>query len=255
MRRVLATLLPVALATACAGGTTDTAGDSGTPWVVPEGGVVELLTDEGADSITLEADYYPVDAEGAPAVVLLHMTPDGPWNRTDWPTELIEAMNDAGYTVLNVDRRGAGGSEGVSGEAYIGPKGKFDVDAAVRRLVDDGYGDLALVGASNGTTSLLDYTNYAADEGLRGPVANLYLSPGTYTVNNSVFADTPHPPSFFAYSDAEKAWPDEVAKPGAPDDWVFEEYFNGNHGTNMFGAAEGPALQEAMLGFLGEHLD
>ena len=84
------------------------------------------------DGVTLKADYYPA-SPGAPGVVLLHMIPPH-WERSSWPTEFIGALHKRGWSVINIDRRGAGESGGVAKEAYEGENGRYDVEAAVKRL-------------------------------------------------------------------------------------------------------------------------
>ena len=72
----------------------------------------------------------------------------------------IDALVERGFTVLNVDRRGAGDSGGVAREAYTGPNGRLDAVAARAFLLDSACGvapdRIAFVGASNGTTTIVD---------------------------------------------------------------------------------------------------
>ncbi len=149
-----------------------------------EEAVVELTTSDG---LRLAADYRPAASENRGAVVLLHMIPPSN-DRTTWPVEVRDAIGAADLTVLNVDRRGAGGSEGIAQEAYEGVGGQLDVEAAMRFLVNSELPcgvdrtRIALVGASNGSTSVLDYT-VAHDPSLPDPAALTWLSPGSYTEN------------------------------------------------------------------------
>lgn len=208
----------------------------------PEGGVVELTTRDG---LTLEGDYLTVPA-GAPALCLLHMIPPSN-DRTNWPLEVREAFAAEGWAVLAIDRRGAGASEGTAVDAYEGPTGKYDVEACVGRLVADGYGPVALLGASNGTTSILDYAVWAPGEGLPAPVALGYLTGGTYTENQNPLSAAPAVPAVFTYSTAERAW-SVAAQPLDPGGWVFHEYADGDHGTRMFDAA--PEVVDDLIAFL-----
>ncbi|MCP4807842.1 MAG: alpha/beta fold hydrolase [Proteobacteria bacterium] len=237
------------LISACVG-TTDTPTESQPSeseplgWTAPEAGVVELET---RDEVTLVADYYPLDVEGGPAVVLLHMTPAGGWNRTDWPSEFIEALNTGGMTVLNVDRRGSGDSEGRGADAFQGEKGRYDVEAAAVRLRDDGYGDLIIIGASNGTTSLLDYSAWAASESLPVPKAAVFMTGGPYTETQTEMSELPTMPVQFTYSTAERDW-SEDQRALDPGTWLFSEYADGDHGTKMFEAE--PTVTQDITGFL-----
>lgn len=222
----------------------DGSGEDGAAWTAPEGGVVELSTE---DEITLVADYYPVDTQGAPAVVLLHMIPPS-WDRASWPAEFIAELNGQGWAVLVPDRRGAGDSEGTAREAYTGPNGKYDAAACVDRLVADGYGAFAIIGASNGTTTTLDYTLWAGSEGKPVPAALGFMTGGSYTETNRVM-DTlgGDIPAVFTFSTEERAW--SVAQQAfGHSSWTFHEYARGDHGTLMFAAA--PEVTSDLVTFL-----
>lgn len=213
------------------------------PVAEPEG--VEVVTFDTSDGVTLEADYYGV--EGAPAFVLLHMIPPGN-DRTNWPSAFVEALQAEGWAVLAVDRRGAGGSAGSAQEAYEGPNGRLDVDAAVRFVTERGHGPVALVGASNGTTSLLDYTVWAEANDRPVPVGLGFMTGGTYTENQNAMEDLPEIPSVFTYSTGERAW-SEDQRPLDPGTWSFLEYDGGAHGTRMFEAK--PRVTRNLVDFFG----
>ncbi|MEQ8457838.1 MAG: CocE/NonD family hydrolase [Sandaracinaceae bacterium] len=233
--------------------------DAGAPDTgLPDAGRCELaetvtLTTE--DGVTLEADALRPAGEIRGAVALFHMIP--PFNtRGNYPAELLDALTERGLAVLNVDRRGAGGSEGDPVEAYEGPAGRLDVLAAVQWLVDDPcVPDVpyALVGASNGTTSVLDFT---VDPGaVSGPSAIAFLTGGGYTENQNAIADHRDAldplPLLFLYSTEERAWSAAFEADGSAS-WRFEEVADGAHGTNMFGAA--PATIELVADFLADAL-
>ncbi len=231
MRIALAALALTAAASSC-DGDDDTTGDDDTSWTPPDGGVITLTTRDG---VTLEADYYPAAAAGAPGVVLLHMNPM--YNdRTNWPPEFIGLLRARDWAVLAVDRRGTGGSGGDPEEAFQGEKGRWDVEACAARLRDDGYGDLAIVGASNGTTSMLDYAVWAPEESLPEPVTMVYMTGGTYTEYNTEMERAPAVPALFTYSTEEATW-SELQRDLDPGSWVFSEYPGAGHGTQMFEGA------------------
>ncbi|HHO52443.1 MAG TPA: hypothetical protein ENK18_16630 [Deltaproteobacteria bacterium] len=209
--------------------TTPTPSPAPAPITPPDAEVIELLT---RDDVTLEADWYDSGVAGGPAFVLLHMIPPT-YDRTSWPAAFIDRLIEQGWSVLVLDRRGAGASEGLAIEAYEGPDGKLDVEAATRFLQDRAAGPLAIIGASNGTTSMLDYTVWAGGEGLPAPVAVGLMTGGTYTENQNSFSSLPPIPAVFTYSTAERAW-SEDQRPLDPGSWSFLEYEGGAHGTQMF---------------------
>lgn len=194
-----------------------------------------MTTDDG---LTLEADIHVARKEG-PAVALFHMIPPSN-DRSNYPPEFIEALTAEGFNVLNVDRRGAGRSEGVAREAYRGPKGALDVAAAVdflrRHACRFDLTRLTLVGASNGTTSILDY---AAAPGERPkPTALVFLTGGRYTEAQHKLQKTRDllPRTLFVWGRGEgpaRTWA-EGHRAGAPAHWSFQEYPSGAHGTRLF---------------------
>ena len=218
-------------------------------WALPAGGEITLTTRDGVD---LVGDYYPADAAGRPGVVLLHMIPPS-WDRTSWPDGFITALSSAGYSVLAIDRRGAGDSGGEAADAYEGEWGRYDVEAAAARLSDDGYGELAVIGASNGTTSAIDYAVWAGGEGLPVPAVVGLMTGGTYTEAQTDMANFAalSIPTVLTFSTAERAWSasQEALNPGS---WSFLEYGSGDHGTLMFSAA--PEVSDDLLSYLGKHL-
>lgn len=229
---------------------TDAAEDAGC--VLPESQVVQFTTD---DALMLEADYYPV-AAGSPAAVLLHMIPPGN-TRANYPVSFREALYCRGITVLNVDRRGAGGSEGDPVDAYEGPNGVLDAKGAFEWLLAQELAPdatrMAVVGASNGTTTLLDFTVFAAEaRTVEDPAGVVLLSGGTYTTNqNEVSESVIGPNALFVYPAAEAAWNETIAA-SAPATWRFEEVDPGGHGTALFSAA--PETEALVADYLAEVL-
>ena len=213
--------------------------------------VVQFQTDDG---VTLSGDLHRTGKSGGPAVVLLHMIPPSN-DRKNYPASFISALVDRGMTVLNVDRRGAGASGGVARDAYTGAKAALDGKAAIAFLRGHACSfdaeRLAVVGASNGTTTALDYAVTAA----KPPRALVFLTGGAYTENQTKLADQHAKldvvPILFVYSTAENAWSKGFV-PSAPPQWVFKEYANGAHGTGMF-AAE-PRSVDDVASFLATNL-
>ncbi|MEM6928352.1 MAG: hypothetical protein AAF602_15570, partial [Myxococcota bacterium] len=188
---------------------------------------VEVVTLQTSDGVALQADYYGTDP--APAFVLLHMIPPSN-DRTNWPRSFVDALQAEGWAALVVDRRGAGGSEGTARDAYEGPNGRLDADAAVAFLTERGHGPIALIGASNGTTSILDYATWAGENDRPAPVALGFMTGGGYTENQTAMSELSGIPSVFTYSTAEATWSEQQR--GLDDgNWSFLEYPGGAHGT------------------------
>ena len=170
----------------------DTAADEDAQVETPCDRSARVVRFEASDGVALEADLELFDGEG-PAVVLLHMIPPAN-DRTSYPPRVRDALRATGVHVLNVDRRGAGGSAGEARDAYEGEGGRLDVEAAVHFLQDlppscgVDLTRLFLVGASNGTTSALDYA-VAHDEALPDVTRMVWLSPGTYTETQHAIDD------------------------------------------------------------------
>lgn len=202
-----------------------------------------------SDDVELVADYHPPQNAGKGAVILFHMIPPN-FNRTSYPSRVRNAFSKEGYTVLNVDRRGAGQSGGVAKDAYAGPKGRLDVEAAVEYLLSDerkcgiDRDKLMLVGASNGTTSVMDYTTGRSNMTLPDPKAIAWLSPGGYTEsqnkieeNKALLEALPvliiHP----------KSEPWAVTYESFSEKWTVLTLENGLHGTGNFDDGALEALQ------------
>ena len=201
--------------------------------------VVNFGTEDG---VVLEADWKPAPAANAGAVVLFHMAP--PTNdRAGYPLRVRDALAAEGVAVLNVDRRGAGGSTGSAPDATQGLGPLLDMQASLGFVLDAlrectvDPDKLVLVGASNGTTAVYDYTVGHRD-GFPTPAANILLSPGGYTETNNAFPTT------------QANWPVDLAFPflwlyptsepysggfeaDAPASWRFVEDGSA-HGTSMF---------------------
>ena len=129
------------------------------------------------------------------------------------------------------------------------------VEAAVLHLQGAGAGGIAILGASNGTTSMVDYTVWASGEGLPEPKAMAFLTGGTYTENQTAMDEVAAEgiPATFAFSTAERAWSveQEAVDPGG---WSWLEYPEGAHGARMFESAPEVAddLDAFFLAELGE---
>ena len=245
-------ILVIAALTGCPPSDPDPADPADLPCDADEA-VVELVTE---DDVTLAADYQPAATQNRGAVVLLHMIPPSN-DRTGYPARVRDAIQALDLSVLNVDRRGAGDSGGSAIDAYEGDGGRLDVEAAVRFLLDDAVPcavdseAIALVGASNGTTSVMDYTaEHAAD--LPDPASLTWMSPGSYTENQNAISDHRGTlealPMLWLFPTTEPYSNGFIDDRG--DDWEFVERGD-QHGTRMF---DGGDLEDRTLDVLLEHL-
>lgn len=200
----------------------------------PASGEVHLETRDG---VSLVGDRFVASTAGRPGVLLLHMIPPQ-FDRTSWPDDFVARLHGHDWNVLVLDRRGAGDSGGEAEEAYDGEKGRYDAEAAVKSLAELGLGPLVIVGASNGTATMLDYAAWGPTEGLPGPVALGFLSGGDYTEANTAMSQIPAVPAYFAYPAEEAAWNDVQKRHASAATWEFKVYDPGDHGTKMFGKVE-----------------
>lgn len=247
---------PMADAGQDGGGSGDAGADAGpAPGCTAVGLDPEVVHFDTDDGVTLEAALFVEGTVGGPGLILLHMVPPTN-NRSNYARPVIDTFVARGFTVLNVDRRGAGGSGGEAIDAYTGPNGRLDAKAAFAFLRAHPCGidatRIALVGASNGTTTVLDYALMtAADDALEAPAALVFLTGGAYTEAQNTVADNRATLEtlrvLFVYSTAERAW-SAPFEAGAPTTWQFNEYTGGDHGTRMFSAV--PASVTDVADFL-----
>jgi pimeloyl-ACP methyl ester carboxylesterase len=226
---------------ACANGTKNVKSSKEVP-VSPQAKAAltptEMVTLTTRDSVALKADLY-APFPSSRCAILLHMIPPR-FNRTSYPEAFIRKLVDAQFTVLNLDRRGAGESQGQATDAYRGPKGAFDVAAAAEFLKTKGCKpqQLTVIGASNGTTSALDYAVWSSTQPDALEVGALvFLTGGAYTDAQQSLASVREAmakvPVMFVFSTEERAWSAQFQS-NAPAPWKFLECNPGEHGTNMF---------------------
>ncbi|MEM9865011.1 MAG: alpha/beta fold hydrolase [Myxococcota bacterium] len=201
----------------------DSAGDGPTDCIAS----AEVVRFETSDGVELEADRYEPSTPSGLGVVLLHMIPPSN-DRSNYPAAFIDALSERCALVLNVDRRGAGGSAGSARDAYTGDSGVLDAVAAVAHLRERGAERIAIVGASNGTTTLLDYVASDAPD----PVAAVFLSGGTYTENQHPLSSLGAVPALFLYPPGEASWNERDGN--GRDTRTFESVSPGAHGTRLF---------------------
>ena len=215
-----------------------------------------LTTDDGVE---LASDFW-AGTRGGAGIVLLHMIPPH-HTKANFPASFIQQLVEHGWSVINVNRRGAPGSQGVAKQAYKGDQGWLDAKAGRDFLTQHACAidpkRIALIGASNGTTTAVDYAIHVATADAVAPVqALVYLSGGSYTEAQHGFADhgavLRSIPSLFLFPKREAQWNRlaESASKGAP--WTFVEYDPGAHGTNLF--KSDPKSATTVIDFLDQHL-
>lgn len=206
------------------------------------------------DGVELEGDLYSAGKKGGAAAILLHMIPPNN-DRKNFPRALIDRLVEAEITVLNIDRRGAGGSKGKPIDAYRGPKGKLDAQAAYELIAAHpcklDRRRIVWIGASNGTTTALDFTVAAKTHPkYEWPRAMVLLSGGHYTEKQHKLDDhrdlLETIPMLFLYPRSERSWNEALEQERAPI-WTFEEIEGRDHGTKLFDRR--PEVVDTVVGF------
>jgi pimeloyl-ACP methyl ester carboxylesterase len=209
-----------------------------------------LINLDTRDGETLEADFIAAFEADRPGVVLLHMNPESN-DRTNWPVDFVNELAERNWGVIVPDRRGTGGSTGTASAAFLGDAGRYDVEACVNHLLENGARNISIVAASNGTTSALDYAVWGPTESLPAPLAMVFMTGGNYTENNTEMSALSIEHALFTYSTAEKAW-SEMQTALDPGTWQFNEYSDGDHGTRMFDAV--PEVSQEIEDWLATRL-
>lgn len=238
----LALLLPVLVAVVGCASDPACADDA---QAAPGAGLAVLETRDG---VCLVGDHFP-GASQAPGVLLLHMTPTGGASRADWTGALLDPLVEAGFHVLALDRRGAGDSGGEGVDAYEGEWGRYDVEAGALFLQDNaGASFLTVVGASNGTTSLVDYAVWAEGENRPPVTAGVLLSGGTYTENQTAMEDVAAAgvPLHLAVAESEASWSEDHA--ALDPSWSLDVRTGSSHGTALL--TEHPEVGTDITGWL-----
>lgn len=239
-------------------GTDSGSGPNPSACVVENGKELRLTTEDGVE---LKAVHYSNGVPGARSVVLLHMIPPR-FDLNNYTPEFIQTLRDRGFDVINVNRRGAKGSQGNAQDAYEGPKGWLDAKAGVEFLLDSPCKNpgtrMAMIGASNGSTTMIDYNIHAQkpEHGdLPAAQAMVFLSGGSYTENQHRIGEQLGAlgsiPAYFAYPTEEAEWNLGIQKLASKHEgacWKFEEFSPGAHGTFLF--ETDPGIMKTVAGFL-----
>lgn len=183
--------------------------DTGVPL---DGERLEILT---ADANTIVADYYPASEPGRPAVLLVPR-----YVRSDFPLDLIQALQSHDWSVLTYDPRGTGESSGPLWSGFS-IEGLQDLAAISDVLEADGVTDLAVVSdyRNEGFVNAYAYQAHTLQESLI-PVAIGYISPNITAAQYLVQLDLiPAIPSLLVNSET----PEEFMELD-PGSWVFIDY-------------------------------
>ncbi len=200
-----------------------------------------------ADSVTLTGTFYVSPKTGSPAVAMLHMAGG---QRGDWDT-LARQLQTAGYSVLTLDLRGHGGSQGQrewskmtqdAAAAYAWLANRPEVNRAA----------IGFVGASIGANLSL---NLAAGE--PGVKTLVLLSPGLdfegIKTEGPLQAYGPRPLLLIASSEDKESADAVVALDKlALGKHTLKVYDGQGHGTRMLGRQNG--VEELILDWLKETL-
>jgi len=205
---------------------------------------VEITT---ADNVTLTGTFYVSPKMSSPAVAMLHMVGG---QRGDWDT-LARQLQTAGYSVLTLDLRGHGGSQGQrewskmtqdAAAAYAWLASRQEVNGAA----------IGFIGASIGANLSLNLAS-----GQPGVKTLVLLSPGLdfegIKTEGPLQAYGPRPVLLIASSE-DKESADAVAALDklALGKHALKVYDGQGHGTRMLGRQNG--VEELILDWLKETL-
>ena len=211
------------------------------------GGKGKDITLTTQDNVKIAATYYPGGERG---VILLHMLGR---SRGDY-AELAQELNSRGFSVIAIDLRGHGQSEGNwrSFSATEFNAMTLDVRAAKEYLISRGVkpGRIGIVGASIGANIALRYS--AEDSDIKTVVL---LSPGlnyrgvsteeaAKHLRSALFAASEE--DAYAYSSAEQLYA------LAGEDKAFERLRGAGHGTEMLSSS--PELKKKVIAWLEARL-
>ncbi|MDY6775678.1 MAG: alpha/beta fold hydrolase [Halobacteria archaeon] len=190
----------------------------------------ETVSLTASDGVGIEATYYASDEETPPAVVLAHQLGG---DRSQWG-DFPRLLAHEGFSVVSVDLRGHGESEGdwQSFEEADFRGMVNDVAAAESYLFERGADDsrTGMAGASIGANTVLDYVS----EG--DPDALLLLSPaksyrGIDVVEEAETYDKPALVGYFS-EDRSEAARNEAGSIGESLGAKVEEYEGEGHGVD-----------------------
>lgn len=204
------------------------------------------LTLTTQDGIKLSARYYSSNSEKG--VILLHMLD----NKKESYDLFAQSLNKEGYAVIAVDLRGHGESElnwkDFRLEEFKGMV--FDAKAAHNYLLEKGITNVAIIGASIGSNTAI---NYAAEAEISTVIL---LSPGLdyRGVGSAQAIQNYQNPVFIAVSkedeysyESSKALFDLIQS----NERELKVYDGNLHGTNMFGRTD---VESLIFNWLKNHL-
>jgi dienelactone hydrolase len=191
---------------------------------------IELITE---DNVGIKATFYKGDKD-KPSIILIHML-NG--NRNDWD-DFAKILQEIGYNVVAIDSRGHGESDlkwkSFSEDDFN--KMVLDVKAAKVFLEDENLGNIALIGASIGANTAL---NFAAQDNSIKTV--ILLSPGLdyrgVTTSETIKQFTK--PTLIVASEGDTFSADSSRTlDSLSQDSVLKIYEGSEHGTRLFGKTD-----------------
>ncbi len=206
------------------------------------------------DGVEIAGDFYPVERDDAPAVVLTHMMPS---NKESWRA-LVAKLNGTGFRCLAIDLRGHGESEG-------GPDGYKtfsdedhqasinDIESAVGFFLSAGVSPekISLVGASIGANLSLIFQSEHPEIKASVPISpglsyyGLDTEPAAKNIreNQSVFLSAGGENDAYSSETAQKLF--NLLKAKNKKIRIFQ---NAGHGTGIF--SEEPELMDEIVSWL-----
>ena len=225
----------------------DVAGAETLSSVLPIPGEEPFEATASSDGLRLKGMLYRADNQPAPAVLLLH---GAGGRKEDWGI-FVTPLQEAGYTVLALDQRGAGVTGGTV-DWTLARQDALDVLAALGTTDGVDGRRLAVIGADVGATLGLVACAATPDCG-----AAILLSPGLVTqgitAEGAITQMGERPVYLIAARDdsasAQSAQALDQLAEGSHDMLIFD---GGGHGASLFLVY--PDLAESLLRWLGVNL-
>lgn len=203
----------------------------------------QVVTFTTEDNVKISATLY---GDGPIAVILAHMGLTGVTQKSWQP--FAKYISTLGYSALTLDFRGRGLSEGALNQSNL----KYDIDAAVRFLRDQGYQRIVCMGTSMGGAACL---RAVIDDHLDG----LVVIAGPFSVgiptstSPAELEDLTIPTLFITAKDDPYSCEIDIkvmyAKAPEPRQLILYEGVSA-HGTDLFFTSVGTELRDGLVTYL-----